>query len=144
MAKLVSMYKLLHISERLEPGSISACGKLEVCFAEDRGGAQKSMFGYLLGPNVAKQTAAYQEWALPPAVRSRPDSFLTSPELLFMHYWERTNLLGEAQDISSFGASAAVLVLGGKRGTVYVYGSLSRDVLIKDQCMLFGTHYSHL
>ncbi len=35
--------------------------------AADIGGAQKAMFGYLLGPRVRKQAPYYQEVPLPPA-----------------------------------------------------------------------------
>jgi len=37
------------------------------CVAADAGGAQKQMFGYLLGPKVRSQASVYQEIGLPPA-----------------------------------------------------------------------------
>ena len=46
---------------------IEFCLDLQCVCAEDRGQAQKQMFGYLLGSYVRSQASVYQEVPLPPA-----------------------------------------------------------------------------
>ena len=45
----------------------SATLKVSLLCAEERGNAQKQMFGYLLGPYVKSQASVYSEVPLPPA-----------------------------------------------------------------------------
>lgn len=49
------------------PTAAFAATNIDLRDKEERGGAQKQMFGYLLGPSVAKFAPAYQEYPLPPA-----------------------------------------------------------------------------